>query len=206
VIDRGTTPTQALTGGRRPPDDGVPGPFERELERLRHEAAVDEAAARRARRNDRLNRLSHDSSLRSVLGDTADRQTDVTLLGNEGQRLVGRVTTIGRDFVGVLSTRRWVVRLDAIAAVVDPPGSTASIGQQSEAARLDRSFSEVLHHVIDHTVVVLGARNVLASGVLRGSGHDYLRVENTAERRSTYVNYRAVWALEVEAELWGSAS
>jgi hypothetical protein len=127
-------PSGATSAGD--PDDVE---FERALEALAHwagDAQVADAVSQRRRAAWLARQAEDETTLAGVLASLGERGRAVTVGSADGRRHQGRVWLVGRDVVGLATSRgRAWLALDALAWVRTPSGSEIAIAAGPEAAR-----------------------------------------------------------------------
>jgi hypothetical protein len=146
---------------------------------------VRDAASARARTNWLVRQSAEGGTFGGVLADLAERAEAVVCTTRSGRRHVGRVHTIGADFVALrgASGSTVLVGLQAVAVVRQQPGALPVTGDR--AVRDARRFAEVLTDLSsDRPDVVVASGDAEVRGELRAVGHDVvtLRVEGRPAR------------------------
>ena len=164
-----TAATSEVLGGGRSLD--------RSLERWAADAAVDEAARRRARARWLQVAAEEEASLVGTLVDLGERgQPVVVEVGDH--RMRGTIAGVGGDFVAVRTERGGpaLVPLDVVDAVRAEPGAADVRGDR--AATLDVTLDAVLGPIAaDRPDVLVRTRGgVVLRGQLRSAGSDVLRL------------------------------
>ncbi|HEU5085139.1 MAG TPA: hypothetical protein VFU14_17490 [Acidimicrobiales bacterium] len=154
----------------------------RSLERWAADAAVDEAARRRARQRWLRLQAEEEASLVGTLVDLAERGRPVTLDVGD-QRLRGRVVGIGSDFLALRTDRdqEALVRTAAVDAVRAEPGERAVVGDR--AALVDVALAAVVGPLTgDRPGVLVRTRaGTTVRGELRSAGTDVLRLRTDGD-------------------------
>lgn len=154
----------------------------RSLERWAADAAVDEAARRRARQRWLRLQAEEEASLVGTLVDLAERGQPVTLDVGD-QRVRGRVVGIGTDFLALRTDRdqQVLVRTSAVDAVRADPGERAVAGDRT--ALVDVALDAVVGPLAaDRPDVVVRTRSRTAvRGQLRGAGTDVIRLRTDGD-------------------------
>jgi hypothetical protein len=146
---------------------------------------VRDAATARARTNWLVRQSSEGGTFGGVLADLAERAEPVVCTTRSGRRHIGRVHTIGVDFVALRgsSGTTVLVGLQAVAVVRQQPGAVAVTGDR--AVRDGRRLVEVLTDLSnDRPDVVVASGDAEVRGELRAVGHDVvtLRVDGRPAR------------------------
>jgi hypothetical protein len=172
-----------------PPPDREPDAVWAGLLRAVAADRVRDAATARARTNWLVRQSSEGGTLGGVLADLAERAESVVCTTRSGRRHVGRVHTIGADFVALRgpSGSTVLVGLHAVAMVRQQPGAAPVAGDRPRGD--ERRLADVLTDLSGERPDVVVASGVAeVRGELRAVGHDVvtLRVDGRP-RTAAYV-------------------
>lgn len=152
------------------------------LERWAADAAVDEAARRRARERWLQVQAEEEASLAGTLLDLAERGRTVGLEVGD-HRLRGRIVGLGADFVALRSDRGQdvLVRTAAVEVVRGEPGERPVTGDRT--AVVDTGLAGVLGPLAAERpeVLVRTAGGAVLRGELRSAGLDVIRLRIAGE-------------------------
>jgi len=161
---------------------GGPDRFARALERWAADAAVDEAAGRRARQRWLRIQAEESGSLAGTLLDLAERGRPVGLDVGD-QRLRGRIVGLGSDFLALRSDRDQdvLVRTGAVEVVRAEPGEPAVTGDRAAVVEVD--LAGVLSPLAAERpdVLVRTRSGSAVRGELRRAGTDVVQVRVPGE-------------------------
>jgi hypothetical protein len=165
--------------------DGLlaPGdPFARSLERWAADAAVDEAARRRARERWLRIQAEEEASLLGTVVDLAERAAIVALDVGE-HRVRGRLAGVGTDFVAVRSDhgQQVLVRTASVEVVRAEPGAAPVVGDRT--ALVETGLAGVLGAVAAERpdVLVRTTSGTVVRGELRTAGVDVVQLRVAGE-------------------------
>ncbi|MDQ4132111.1 MAG: hypothetical protein M3179_02655 [Actinomycetota bacterium] len=172
------------------------------LDRWLADARAREAAEARVRERWLRQQAEEEGAFDAVLFDLAERQADVVVVSEAGNRHVGRIEAVGDDFVAVRTTGRRLVlvALHAVAQVRAPRTAAAATTRREDGAapeagrRVSVTLADVLARAAgERPRLQVRTAGATLTGHLRAVGVDVVTV--TADGDPPAVVYARVASL-----------